>query len=181
MPRNPHKTRCQTPNCRSWAMRGRTHCHSHSRSHSDLELSPRGAGAPQGNLNALKDGQHAHPLPRPDLRVLARQIAQEPDDLPLHIGRALQSLPSQARDPLKALRALNLIISELIPLVAGNLFAAELESFLQHFPPSRRPHHRAAIWRETLYGDFENSLTALRDLKKKKNNFHVPGNQLPEQ
>ena len=158
-------------------MRGRTHC----RTHSDRELGPRNAGAPQSNLNALKEGQHAHPLPRPDLRVLALQIVQEPNDLPLHIGRTLQSLQSRSPDPLKALRGLNLIISELIPLVAGNLFAAELESFLQHFPPSRRPHHRAAIWRETLYGDFENSLTALRDLKKKKNNFHVPGNQLPEQ
>ena len=95
------------------------------------------------------------------------------------IGRTLQSLQSRAPDPLKVLRALDIIVTQLIPLVAGNLFVAELESFLQQFPPSRRQHHRAAIWRHTLYGDFENSLAALRALEKNK--LHVPGNQLPEQ
>jgi hypothetical protein len=29
MPRNPHKTRCQVPGRRNWAMRGHTHCRSH--------------------------------------------------------------------------------------------------------------------------------------------------------
>jgi len=67
MPRNPRKTRCQTPGCRSWAIRGRTVC----RSHLDDALGPRGGGAPQRNLNALKTGAHARPLAAADLHELA--------------------------------------------------------------------------------------------------------------
>jgi hypothetical protein len=55
MPRNPNKGRCQIPRCKAWAMRDHTHC----RSHRDLELGPRGAGAPKGNFNALKTAANA--------------------------------------------------------------------------------------------------------------------------
>ena len=80
MPRNLNKTPCQVPGCRSWAMRGHTHC----RAHRDDELGPRGAGAPSGNLNALKHGHHAQPLPLPDVKHLARQIIEQegtPDEI----------------------------------------------------------------------------------------------------
>ena len=113
MPRNPHKTRCQTPNCRSWAMRGRTHC----RTHSDRELGPRNAGAPQSNLNALKDGQHAHPLPsspRPPDRPRAQRpppphrprppIPPEPLPRPPHSSPRPLCLPAATSSCLLRLR-----------------------------------------------------------------------------
>ncbi|MGD8857605.1 MAG: hypothetical protein PVG33_14830 [Chloroflexota bacterium] len=39
-------------------MRGYNRC----RSHLDPLLGPRGAGAPRGNLNALKTGEHINPI-----------------------------------------------------------------------------------------------------------------------
>ncbi len=65
------------PRCGSWAMRGRTH----RRSHLDHLLGPRGAGAPDGNLNALKSGDHAHPLTDRYIVDLAHELVKRPDQL----------------------------------------------------------------------------------------------------
>jgi hypothetical protein len=43
MPSSPHRTRCQVPGCRNWAMRGHTHCRSHSGQ----------TRAPEGNQSRL--------------------------------------------------------------------------------------------------------------------------------
>jgi hypothetical protein len=83
MPRNPNKTHCQAPGCkavlRTAAIRGHTHC----RSHRDAELGPRGAGAPPGNLNALKTGQDAHPLSRSGSAPLPNRSPSTPANSPL--------------------------------------------------------------------------------------------------
>jgi hypothetical protein len=135
MPRNPHKTPCQTPGCRSWAMRGYTHC----RTHRDPELGPRGGGAPLANLNALKTGDHTHPLPAPDLQHLARQLVQQPGQLPYHLGLAAQSIHSRTQaDPFRTLLALRASLSDLIPQVAIGLFTTEMDALLRRLPPSQR-------------------------------------------
>jgi hypothetical protein len=162
MPRNPDKTHCQVPGCRSWAMRGHTRC----RAHRDAELGPRGAGAPHGNLNALKHGRHAHPLPPPDLEHLARHLVEQPADLPFQIGLAVQSLQARTADPLMALVALRRLLSQLIPIVATRLFAAELQALLRDLPPAWHARLRALIHQSVPRDSPEGKLLLLRNLKK---------------
>jgi hypothetical protein len=131
MPRNPHKTRCQVPGCRSWAMRSETIC----RAHRDFELGPRAAGAPAGNLNALKTGDRARPFPPPALNRLAATIVREPDRLSHHLDPIIQSLQERTTDPHKALAALCAVLAQLLPFVSDHLVAAEMRAFVQRFPP----------------------------------------------
>jgi hypothetical protein len=131
MPRNPNKARCQVPGCRNWAMRGHSRC----RAHRDHELGPRPVGAPAGNLNALKTGQHAHPLPQPALDDLARQLVDEPHLFPYHLGLTAQSLYDRTPDPQQALRAFRATLDDLQPLVTHHQFLADVSAFLDHIPP----------------------------------------------
>jgi hypothetical protein len=167
MPRNPHKTHCKVPGCRAWAMRGHTRC----RAHRDAELGPRGAGAPRGNLNALKHGHHSHPLPPPDLEQLAGHVTGHPDDLPYQIGLAVQSLQSRAPDPLVTLIALRRLLSQLITAVATRLFAAELQAFLRDLPLPLRTSVLTTVQRSAPADSPELGVLFIRKLKK----------QLPEQ
>ena len=162
MPRNPDKTHCQVPGCRAWAMRGHTRC----RAHRDAELGPRGAGAPRGNLNALKHGRHSHPLPPPDIARLACHITEQPDDLPLQIGLAVQSLQARAGDPLMTLIALRRLLSQLTPMVATRLFTSELQPFLQNLPPSLRGKVQAVIDKSVPQDSPEKKVLLLRNLRK---------------
>ena len=141
MPRNPRKTRCQMPGCRSWAMRGRSLC----RSHLDDALGPRGGGAPQRNLNALKTGAHARPLAAVDLHELAKDLARQPDRLPELVGAALQSIHARTGDPYKTLVAFQNSLTRLLPLVDVHLFAAEVEAVGGRLPPSERRAFLAAV------------------------------------
>jgi hypothetical protein len=95
-------------------MRGHTRC----RSHRDRELGPRGGGAPAGNLNALKTGDHTHPLPLLGLQRLVRQIARQPDQLPDHLHLVARSIHSRTGDPHKTLIAFRALLTDLIPQVA---------------------------------------------------------------
>lgn len=141
MPRNPHKTRCSVPGCRSWAMRGVDRC----RTHRDDELGPRGGGAPPGNLNALACGDHSHPLPLPDVERLARVAIDHPGDLPLQVGLALRAIQARVSDPFLALVALYRLCSLLVARVAVLAYAVELDAFLACFHPQSHPHVRALL------------------------------------
>ena len=141
MPRNPNKTRCQVPGCRNWAMRGHTRC----RAHRDAELGPRPVGAPRGNLNALKTGNHTHPLPEPELSHLARQLAGEPDLLPYHLGLTAQSIHSRTRDPHQTLLAFRATLTHLLPYAAHHQLAVECDHFLQRFSPCHREKVRRIV------------------------------------
>jgi hypothetical protein len=146
MPRNPEKTRCQVPGCRNYAIRGRTHC----RSHSDAELGPRGAGAPPGNLNAVRTGRDAHPLSRDDLDQLVHSILSDPDQLPHHLDVAIQSLHDRAGDPVKTLVALQALVPDLVNRVADGLFIERLRALVHQLPPSRRKGAELSVWRQAL-------------------------------
>ncbi len=162
MPRNPDKRRCEVPGCRAWAMRGHTRC----RAHRDAELGPRGAGAPPGNLNALKHGRYSHPLPPPDLERLADRLVQRPQDLPYRVGLAARAVQDRADDPLMALVALRRLLTQLIPLVAARLFALELRAFFQHLPARLRAPTLDLIRRSVPRDSPEERLLLLRKLEK---------------
>jgi hypothetical protein len=160
MPRNRNKKPCQVPGCRAWAMRGHTRC----RSHHDPELAPRGGGAPQGNLNALKTGDGAHPLPVPDLHLLAGQVVRQPDQLPDLLDLVARSIHSRTGDPLKTLVALRSVLADLIPQVAVALFKAEFNALLGRLPPSQQGSVLHAVRKQVERIAPETTLLRLRTL-----------------
>ena len=103
MPRNPSKKKCQIPGCRNWAMRGHNHC----RPHLDQFLGPRGAGAPENNVNAVKTAKNAAPFSAPQINQIALQITQNPDQIKqtLHgaidgsreLAVGIESVPNEER------------------------------------------------------------------------------------
>jgi hypothetical protein len=115
-------------------MRGHAHC----RSHRDRELGPRGGGAPPGNLNALKTGDHTHPLPLSELRPLAFQLARQPDQLPDLLDPIVRSIHSRIRDPYRALVALQTTLTDFRQQVAAALFKTEVDALLRRLPSSQR-------------------------------------------
>jgi len=148
-------------------MRGQARC----RVHRDDELGPRGAGAPPGNLNALKHGHHSHPLSQPDLERLADQVLQSPDDLPYQVGLAAQSLHARAPGPFATLLALRLLLDELADLVAARLLVSELQALLDVLPPELHRQVHAAVTERLPRRSPIEVLRFLRQLR----------NQLPEQ
>jgi hypothetical protein len=160
MPRNPDKTPCQVPGCHNWAMRGHTRC----RSHRDRELGPRRGGAPPGNLNAIKTGHQAHPASLSDLRDVARQVVLQPEQLPDCLHRLAASVHSRTRDPYRALVAFQALLSDLIPLVATDLFMAEMRTLLGRLPPERQSAVVRALRRQTGRQSPEAALLSLRGL-----------------
>jgi hypothetical protein len=160
MPRNPDKTPCQVPGCHNWAMRGHTRC----RSHRDRELGPRRGGAPPGNLNALKTGHQAHPASLSDLRDVARQVVLQPDRLPDCLHRLAASVHGRTRDPYRALVAFQALLSDLIPLVATDLFMAEARARLGRLPPERQRTVLSDLRRQTRRQSPGAALLSLRGL-----------------
>jgi hypothetical protein len=168
MPRNPNKAPCQASGCHNWAMRGHTHC----RSHRDRELGPRRGGAPPGNLNALRTGDHAHPLSPSDLRDLADQLIRQPDHLPEHLSLVAHSLhtrsgclrQSKTHDPYRTLVALRTVLSDLIPHLALGLFKTELAASLQRLPPSERGPLLRTVKKQLGHQAPEVALLSLRRL-----------------
>jgi hypothetical protein len=157
MPRNPDKSPCHVPGCRNWAMRTHTHC----RSHRDRELGPRGGGAPAGNLNALRTGDHAHPLSPATLSQLAAQLVGEPDSLPVILDGVVRSVHRRAPDPYSGLAALRVAITGLRGWVAAHLLTTEAEAWLLQLPPSHRASALQALQRRRhLHPD-----AALRSLR----------------
>ena len=149
VPRNQNKNPCQLPNCRNYAMRGHTHC----RSHRDHELGARGGGAPPGNLNAVKSGRHAHPLPPADLRHWAHQLTGYPQLLPKWLGQVADSLQSRTGgDPYRTLVALRSALSHLTSHVAADLFKTEMAALLAQLTSSQRDQFLRSI--RICYGHF---------------------------
>ncbi len=178
MPRNPLKTHCQVPGCGNWAMRGHTHC----RSHRDSELGPRGAGAPRGNLNALRTGRHTHPLTSDDLDQLTHSILRTPHHLPRHLDLTTRSIHQRCQDPVKTLLALQSLIPSLLSRVADGLFIAELHALLEKLPPSRRNHFELLAWRQALlFGPVDKLqlLRGLRDRIQAAAEASIPGAPVP--
>ena len=167
MPRNPNKTRCQIPGCRAWAMRDHTRC----RAHRDAELGPRGAGAPPGNLNALKHGRYSYPFSRSDLESLAAALIERPGDLFSHLDLAIQSIQARTGDPLMTLIALRALIRQLTRVIAARLFIPELQALLQSLPPPWRLKVMAVIVKAVSGHSPERRLLFIRNVRK----------QLPEQ
>jgi hypothetical protein len=122
-------------------MRGRARC----RPHLDAELGPRGAGAPSGNLNALRHGAVARPLPAPDFERLLAAVVERPDDLPLQVALALRSIQARTGDLFLSLVALRALLAHLIDRVAGRLFSGELQAALRSLSPPARDCLQAAI------------------------------------
>ena len=141
MPRNPDKKQCSKPNCHSFAMRGRDLC----RSHLDPVLGPRGAGAPRGNLNSLKNATASHFNPG-ELKDLAQWIIDDPHRYHHHLLQYLEHVGRPPADPLKSLIVLRSMIETLLPFVAENLFTIEANELIQRFPDSARPSVQLLIW-----------------------------------
>mgnify|MGYP001818173733 CR=1 FL=1 len=164
MPRNPHKTPCSVPGCRSWAMRDGDRC----RSHRDPELGPRGGGAPPGNLNALACGEYSHPLPLPELEHLAQVAIDHPADLPLQVGLALRAIQARVSDPFLVLVALCRLCSLLLARVAVLAYAAELDAFLARFSPRAHPRVHALLDLAAPFTDPVARLLALRKTARRR-------------
>ena len=152
MPRNPDKRRCQTPRCGNWAMRGRTHYLSHL----DHLLGPLGAGAPDGNLNALKSGDYAHPLSERVIMDLAHALVQRPDQLKTKLTQVINQLyrrsgpiPSDLRT-LKTLVSLEIVLKSLISHFANDLFVMELEALTNNFSPATQAEYKSRLWKAAL-------------------------------
>jgi len=86
----------------------------------------------------LKTGDGAHPLPLPDLHLLASQVIRQPDQLPDLLELVARSIHSRTGDPFKTLVALRNVLSDFIPQVAVGLLIAELDALLRRLPPSQR-------------------------------------------
>lgn len=162
MPRNPYKTPCQAQGCRNWAMRGQTLC----RVHRNRDLGPSG-GAPPGNLNALRTGEHAFPLSYSDLQALAHDLTCQPHQLPDLLDAAIQSIHSRTGDSFQTLRALLPLLKELLPLVAEGLYEAELEALLQGLSPRDQDNLQAVLWRSSRGYDAETRLCFFRAIARR--------------
>ena len=162
MPRNPHKTPCRVPGCRAWAMRGHTRC----RVHRDAELGrqsagARGAGAPPGNLNAMRTAAHSHPLSPIEQDDFARRVVDEGADLPGQVARLLRSIQARVDDPFLVLLALRRVLPALIARVAARTLDAELRAYLAPLPPPARAPVRRIVER-AFPADPERQLRFLR-------------------
>jgi len=158
-------------------MRGHKRCRSHRaaprrRRGRDAELGPRGAGAPPGNLNALKHGRYSHPLLLSDLDRMAVAIVQQPDDLALQIGQAILSIQDRISDPFLALVAVRSLLPRLIDRVADLLLTAELEVALQPLSPAVRDLCIQKIKHLAAHESSQARLLAIRKIKKRVQNNH---------
>jgi hypothetical protein len=145
-------------------MRGGTHC----RPHRDPELGPRGAGAPAGNLNALRTGDHAHPLSPADLDQLVHDILRAPDQLPRLLDHTIRDIHRRCQDPARTLLALQALLSTLASRVADDLFVAELHAYARQLPPARRSHFELTIWPAALQLIPARKLDLIRSLRNRR-------------
>ena len=175
MPRNPDKARCVVPGCRNWAMRDHERCRAHRIVPRQAREGSHGAGAPMDNLNALKHGTSAHPLPPSELTSLIAAILADPDDLPLQIGLAVCSIHARTGEPFLTLVALRRLFSQLVPTVAERLFSAELRAMLQPLPPAVRDRRQADIEQRAARTRPEDRLLLLRKTKSHRKQSPEPG------
>jgi hypothetical protein len=129
-------------------MRGYDQC----RSHLDHTLGPRGAGAPRGNLNAVKTGQYANPMSYSMLRDLGTEIARNPDSFRATFAAHVDDLyrrvafgPPAAR-AYRTLLILQETMEQLVPHVANALFIEEIELLAEDCPPQNRNLYKHDLW-----------------------------------
>ncbi|MBN1316159.1 MAG: hypothetical protein JXA42_11840 [Anaerolineales bacterium] len=166
MPRNPNKTRCYYPHCKNWAMRGRTLCRAHRQFEPDAKLEKGKGGAPRNNLNALKTGRHTHPASPPDLDELVRKIIYRPDEFPLAVGLAVQSIHERTQDPLSRILGLFRLVQELVPLVTNQLISIEVKNLLGFFPPEKQASTGSILQKHCAHLNALEQLRFIRGIKK---------------
>jgi hypothetical protein len=161
-------------------MRGAEHC----RSHRDHELGPRGAGAPKGNLNALKTGEYATMPTFPALGKLGLAIARDPEHLPEQIAQAQPSgqltleIHGRSGDPIKTLEILRRIFPNLIPHIADSIFLVELERYLPKLPEEYRAGFLNVLYKTALPLSPEYRVRLLREIVGKISKAQFPEEQL---
>ena len=155
-------------------MRGAVHC----RSHRDHELGPRGAGAPKGNLNALKTGKYATMPTFPALGKLGLAIARDPEHLPEQIAQLTLEIHGRSGDPIKTLQILRRIFPQLIPHIADSIFLVELEQYLPELPEEYRSHFLNVLYKTALPLAPEYRVRLLRELMEKLQKAQFPEEQL---
>ena len=141
MPRNPDKKPCPYPACRAWAMRDRDYC----RSHLDHVLGPRRAGAPIGNVNALKSGKYARPIPSKDIDELASLLLLNPEQFVYHIAQTAKSIHGRSDDALKSTMLFGRLLSNVLSRMAEITYESEFEEALQRLPVDRRPGFKKVV------------------------------------
>jgi hypothetical protein len=164
MPRNPSKTPCAIPGCRNWAMRGHLYC----RSHRNAELGSGGAGAPAGNLNALKTGRRAHPLNPAQLAAQSNDLLDQPDALPERMADLTRLILARIDDPILTLVALRSLFAQLVEACAARAFERELDLALDGLPADLRLLYRAQIDAAAAQHDAEERLWMLRNIRRRK-------------
>ena len=174
MPRNPNKRRCQTPGCSAWAMRylpgsGNTVPANHCRSHMDHILGPHRAGAPKGNLNALKTGRYAlsttgQALSKENLQLIAHAIAQNPHQVAEILSGHINLIQRLTGDAYLTLLLLTRLSERLLPLIADHRFHLELSDYLKTISPDLRPSFEATVWKHALPFNPIERLTLLRGI-----------------
>jgi len=177
VPRNSSKARCAVPGCKSWAMRGHTHC----RTHRDRELGPRHGGGQPGNLNALRHARSSGGLPEPELdRLVAAAIDNQGQDLALQVGLAIQAIQSRTGDPFCVLLALDRVseqsgdpesfegLDRLIDRVATQVLHRELSEALAPIPQPRREPIQDNIERLAARDGPRKTLITFRQIKRQR-------------
>ena len=181
MPRNPYKRRCVRPGCKGWAMRDHDLC----RPHLDHVLGSRGAGAPMGNLNALKTGAGLNPLTVDQTRAIAHRLAEDPELLEeelVHLIRIFhrhRGSSTVVPRTLRTLLALQAVLKPLTDAHADILFDAELEIATSRFPAHARPEVRRRLWQVALRHSALNRLLQLREANADQPDTNTGQKQIP--
>jgi len=118
------------------------------------------------NLNALKTGLHTHPLPPPDLDRLANQVVHHPEEFPLDLGLAVESIHRRTRDPLNRTLGLLRLVQQLLPLVSAELARIELKNLLEKIPPQKHESVLQIIKKRSAYLDTAQQLHLIRGIEK---------------
>jgi hypothetical protein len=129
-------------------MRGYDLC----RSHRDPIFGPLGGGAPKGNRNAVKTGAYTHALPPETIRRLAHRLTSEPDKYIDHMTWALKSL-HYPRDLCVSLQILVILIRQLQPQIATDIFIRELDAYVDLWPAEAQSQLRAHFWQSMHNAD----------------------------
>lgn len=160
MPLYPDQRHCQTPGCIACALRDAYH----GRSPGDDEFGRRSAGVPQGDLKTLKLGNLTHPLTETQLEDIANQIVDEHQHLLQNMTELFQAIYHRDSHPVTCLLLLEGILQKLTPRIAHNLFDAQLEAHLKHYPAESRQLQRIQILEEVKNRDPFLKLLRLRQI-----------------
>ena len=135
----------------------------HCRSHMDHILGPHRAGAPKGNLNAVKTGRFAQPAWRTQFSQ-AESAQPNPHQAAEILSGHITRIQDRTGDAYLTLLLLARLTEQLLPLVADHRFHLELSRFLNSLPPASRPSMEKTVWKYAApYNPFDR-LTLLRGI-----------------